>query len=378
MPGMMMNKKVMIATGGTGGHIYPAIALAQQLVKEIPLRHLLFVGGHLSQNPYFDRNVFPYRSVVCASFARKNPLALMSSFTTIARGIWQSLRLIKEFHPDLIVGFGSYYTFPTLVAAKISSVPFILHEANSIPGKVNRFLSQYAVVTGIHFPHTATLLKGKTVEVGMPLRDRYQLSCCTKKEAREYFHLNDNLQTLLVFGGSHGAQAINHLASQAILNLKSKHKMQVLHFTGETTSAESIRAIYEQHGLKACVKAFEERMDLAWRAADMMISRSGAGTIAEQLEFEVPGILIPFPQAADNHQEFNADFMVDIVGGAIKLREKDLDSELLEMKIVAFMDEKKAGEMRQAIQSYKSRAMTRSLSMLIKDILGNKCLEPSC
>lgn len=366
-----MTKKILIATGGTGGHVYPAMALAQQLMCELPGCQIVFVGGGLTHNRYFDQNAFAHHSISCGAFVKKSPKAIMHAFSHIAKGIWQSRKIMREFRPDVVVGFGSFYAFPSLVAAKLMSIPLVLHEANSIPGKVNRLLARWATVIGVHFPETLHLLQGKAVEVGMPLRLGFRHNSISREEARHHFGLLPNRKTLLVFGGSQGAHAINTSVRNALHQINSNQSFQVLHIAGELAMAETLRKEYEQGEICACVRAFEDRMDLAWQAADLVICRSGAGTIAEQLEFEVPGILIPFPRAADNHQEHNADFMVATVGGAMKLHEKDLVAARLVTCLSEFLKDDGALllAMRRAMKSYKKKARTQDLCSLVRELI---------
>ncbi|MBA3815099.1 MAG: undecaprenyldiphospho-muramoylpentapeptide beta-N-acetylglucosaminyltransferase [Parachlamydiaceae bacterium] len=366
-----MIKKILIATGGTGGHIYPAIALAQQIGREIPNSQVMFVGGGLEENRYFDRNAFVSRSIDCGAFVNKSPLAIIRSLSNISKGLYQSLKLIREFRPDVAVGFGSFYSFPPLVAAKLMSVPLVLHEANSIPGKVNRLLSKYATISTVHFPQTLPLLKGNTLEVGMPLRHEFTHSTYSKVEAKQYFGLDPDLPIVLIFGGSQGAQAINSLALQAIEYAQTGHKsaLQVIHLTGTSSSADKLRSAYAQQQIPAAVKSFEVQMAMAWRAADVVISRAGAGTIAEQLEFEVPAILIPFAAAADNHQEHNANFMVDNVGGAKKVLESELNANLLGTHIAELLQVNTGTTMRHAMREYKQKSRSCDLCAVIKKII---------
>jgi UDP-N-acetylglucosamine--N-acetylmuramyl-(pentapeptide) pyrophosphoryl-undecaprenol N-acetylglucosamine transferase len=364
-----MAKKIIITVGGTGGHIFPAIALAKQLAEQN--LDLLFVGGNLSINPYFEREAFSYQSISCATFKKKNPWAILKTSTKIAIGIKQSYQILKEYQPDLIVGFGSFYTLPLLLAARMKQIPFILHEANSMPGKVNRLLSKQATAVGIHFPETATHLKGKTYEVGLPLRPGYCRGACSSAQARAYFDLDPHLLTILIFGGSQGAINLNNLVNKAFTGQLTykKDTCQIIHFAGDTTLAQLLRTDYQKAGLKACVKPFESRMDLAWQAADLSIARAGAGTIAEQMEFEVPGILVPYPFATDNHQEKNADFLVKTVGGAIKCIEKDLTPELLAQQIESLTEDRRE-RMKSAMHQYKIKYRPRDFCSLILEQLN--------
>lgn len=365
-----MPKNIIIATGGTGGHVYPAMALAQQLLKDIPDIRILFLGGGLGKNRYFDRASFDYQAIPCGTFVNKSPKALFGALGSIIRGIWQSYRIIRKFQPDMVVGFGSYFSFPPMVAAKMRSVYMIVHEANSIPGRVNRLLAPWADVAAVHFPETLHLLKGNALEVGMPLRSGFQKASVSQDQARLHYGLHSDRPTLLVFGGSQGARSINGLIRHALEQLPHVRQLQVLHITGDSQIVGELQDAYQRLGIKACVKPFEERMDLAWQAATMVISRAGAGTIAEQLEFEVPGILIPYPYAADNHQEHNADFMVATVGGAVKLHEKGLTAERLAACLEEFIiDEEVLQDMRKAMTTYKKRARSKDLCSLVKEHL---------
>jgi len=367
---MVHKCKVLIAAGGTGGHIFPAQSLAMQLKEKAPQMELRFVGGSLNTNRFFDRQAFSYQTIDCSAFSLKKPWrTLRDNF----KGTYQSLKLIEKFHPDLIIGFGSYYTLPVLLAATLRKVPILLHEANSIPGKVNRLMSPYAEATGIHFPDTAALLKGKAIHVGMPLRKGYSLGSCCPEKAREYFHLHAGLTTIMIFGGSQGALTLNRLCLDAILSCPKNilQGLQVLHFTGDASQNEIIKARYSSEGLTAYVKDFEPRMDLAWQAASLVFCRAGAGTIAEEIEFEVPGIHIPYPYAADNHQDKNADFMADTVKGALKVSEKKANAALLAdiLQNLLGNSSTQLNQMQQAIKTYKQRSSTKDLCTLALEIL---------
>lgn len=368
-----MAKRVLITVGGTGGHIYPAMALARQLRKKDPQVELLFVGGGLRRNAYFEPAAFPHQEVPSGSISLRHPLRSLRSLYRIIIGSWSSKKLIKEFNPNLIVGFGSYHTIPALLAGKWLGVPILLHEANRIPGRVNRLIAPYAALTGVHFPDTANMLKGKALQIPLPLREGYRLGTTTPEKARRYFQLDPDKPTLLVFGGSQGAQAVNHAVMQGIGKLDPDllQKLQVLHYTGDSPLALQFEQQYQKIGITAVVKAFESRMDLAWQAATLAIARSGASTIAEQVEFEVPGIFIPFPYAQDNHQESNADFVVQLIKGGVKCLEKDFTSCHFAKTIeeLFLTDPSRLKEMQQALHQYRIGSSSKELSEWVWDLI---------
>lgn len=341
----MKDKRVVIAVGGTGGHVYPALALAEQLDCD-----RMFVSGGLKENIHFDQGDFPFQQVSCGTLSLKG-------IPKICIGVAQAWKILREYRPNLVVGFGSYYSLPTLIAARLCGIPILLHEQNSVPGKVNRFFSGKAVVTGVHFPNSSRMLRGDVVEVGMPLRAGVRMD---KPEARKYFGLDPDRMTLLVFGGSQGARAVNNLIKEKIQQIPD---VQLLHFIGKHDPIEPYVEHYRESGVIACVKPFETRMDIAWQAADAMASRSGAGTVAEMIEYEVPGVLIPYPFAMDDHQSKNADFVVEKVRGAVKCLQQDFDI----LKVQYVIDH--LDEMRQNIQEYKQNRNQNDLVKLIQDVI---------
>lgn len=349
-------KKLLITVGGTGGHVFPALSVA----KNIKNVDILFAGGKLSKNHYFEQTSFPYKDIYSASLSSKNPFTLIKEAGCIGYGIWQSHQIIQKFRPDLILGFGSFHTLPMLVAARWSKTPFILHEANSIPGKVNRLMAPYAKVTGIQFPKCAQYLKGKTLPIALPLRSGFQKSEREKNKAYLYYGLDPNKKTILIFGGSQGALTINTLIAEGLQYFPSRH-VQFIHLTGKS----EVKLEYAKRGLHAIIKSFEDNMSLAWQIADLIISRSGANTIAEQMAFEVPGLLIPYPYATDRHQEINADFMVEI-GGAEKYLQEELTPQILMENILRFIDnEALLTEKKENIKNYKEIHQTQSLASLV-------------
>ena len=354
------NKKIIIATGGTGGHVFPAEALASELIEQS--YDVTFVGGRLSTNRYFHRNQFKFIEVPVSSFFKLN---IVRSFWKIWRGFRESLQILTQLQPELVIGFGSFYTFPVLLAAKLKKIPIILFEPNAIPGKVNRLFSKWAALSAVQFAEAGKWLRGTTIEVKMPRNKRTLIDVSA---AREYFYLKPDLFTFLVFGGSQGAKSINRLFSEAVCLIKDKATFQVLHVTGQTEPAEQLRKLYEQAGIPACVKAFEERMDIAWSAASAVVCRSGAGTVAEQMAYAVPGILVPFPQAADDHQTKNAQFIEEKVKGGITCPESDLTVEKLAALLLQMLQSDKREKMHRAIVLFNQDQRKQELSSVIAEI----------
>lgn len=361
-------KKILITVGGTGGHIFPAFALVRQIQKIAAGTEIFFAGGKLSTNPYFLSSAYPFQEISCSPL-QKDPLRFIKSTYQIAKGCLESSALIRTFTPDVVVGFGSYHTFPLLVAAAAKGVPIVLHEANSIPGKVNRYFSSYAELIGIHFPTAASLLKGNVRQVALPLREGFIKDAISTEEARKYFGLNPDLPTLLIFGGSQGADAINKLFLEEAHEIfkSSSLNLQILHFTGQSTFFPQITKLYASLNIPACVKAFEPRMDLAWQAATFCISRAGAASIAEQLEYEVPGILIPYPYASDHHQEKNADFMVS-QGLGFKFSETSLNGKKMRQGLEELHRQEEG--MRWSAKQAKSKNRFADLGTLICELIN--------
>lgn len=307
----MKKKRVILSAGGTGGHLFPAKAVADELKESC---ELLFVAGGLSKTPYFDRS-FAYQEIQTATFSFSHPIQVLKGGMKLAKGIVQSRRILKTFQPDLVVGFGSFYTLPLLVAAKLEKIPILLHEQNALPGKVNRLFSRFATKTGITFPGSGRYLKGESIEVAFPLRQSQGGS------PWDYFGL-EKKPTMLVFGGSQGSKAINE---EMIRSAKAFAHYQVIHFVGKHGDVRATQMAYEAARITHRVKEFEGRFDLALQIADLAICRAGASTIAELIANTLPAVLIPFPFASDNHQVNNATFFTDVVGGGKMLLEKDIN-----------------------------------------------------
>jgi UDP-N-acetylglucosamine--N-acetylmuramyl-(pentapeptide) pyrophosphoryl-undecaprenol N-acetylglucosamine transferase len=278
--------KVLIATGGSGGHLFPSRQLAE-LLKGC---EVIFAGHKLENTPFFDRKV-PYHEIASASSKKKWPILL--------KGLWQSIKLLFRFKPDVVVGFGSFHSFPVLMAAAILRKKIILFEANGSLGKVNRFFVPFAEKLALQFP----IPHKKAVYV--PL-----LPWTVKPSSGKKYEKDPKRMTILVFGGSQGAAFINKTFCEAAKLLT--FPFQVIHLTGKEDPEVN-------YSVPAVVKSFEEDMAAAYAVADMAVCRCGAGTTAELIRYKIPAVLIPYPYAHD-HQRKNGEFLKN---GARMLLQKD-------------------------------------------------------
>ncbi len=350
-----------MSAGGTGGHLFPA----QSLAEALPDWEILFVAGGLSTSRYFNREIFRFEEIPCATFSLTNPLQICKGLGKICSGIKQSSKILKKFNPDVVIGFGSFFTLPVLAAAAFMGKPTVIHEQNAVLGKVNRLFAPWVHTTAITFPITRSYLKGKTaqnaVEVVFPQRKRSQT---TNLAAWEYFGLTPcEKPLLLVFGGSQGATRLNILFLEALPRLTS---IQVLHFTGNENQATQARTRYQELGIAACVKPFEPRMDLAMRIADCGVTRAGAATVCELIAHNLPAVLVPFPFATENHQEKNGEHFVSIVKGGKMYKENELDAALLAACIVQQLADRAIAK--DNIKAYKQQRRAIQLADLIQDI----------
>ncbi|MGC2595850.1 MAG: undecaprenyldiphospho-muramoylpentapeptide beta-N-acetylglucosaminyltransferase, partial [Rhabdochlamydiaceae bacterium] len=368
--------KVIFAAGGTGGHLFPAQALAQQLLKKKANVELLFAGAKLTDNVHFDKGKFSHRDITSGTPFRRNVFKAMKSVGALLKGIWESLALLKEQKPDLIIGFGSFHTFPLLCAAVIKKVPLILFESNSIPGKVIRLFSKKAVVTAIYFAEAKHHLKGTSVEVEIPVNNPESRRLVAQEEARHQLRLDSDLPTLLVFGGSQGAKQINqHMIHLLPLLKKEKNSFQLIHLTGSEETAKEVQLLCESLNIPCYTKKFETQMDLVWSAADIAICRSGAMTLSELLHYEVPAILIPYPFAADQHQLKNAQFLQQTVGGAIHYPENSLSPSILADTVhrLIRLNSPERLKMKNGIKAFKTQQKKEDLGNLIMKTLESVC-----
>lgn len=319
---------IIFAGGGTGGHFYPAVAIADRVAELTRDRFeidITFMGTKRGiEYRMRDKIAYPLELInirgIVRSFTLKN---LLVPFIVIGALI-RALGLLKKIKPAVVVGTGGYVSWPILKAASIMNVPYVLQEQNSYPGLVTRQMSQRARCTFLGFESAARHLKSgtKTKVTGNPVRTTMTLA--DRSEAAKHFDLDQNKKTILIFGGSQGARALNKNILSFLQENELPDNVQLLWQIGKRDYKE----VAAQAGSKATsctLLPFVERMDLAYAIADIAIARAGALTLAELAACSVPSILVPYPYAAEDHQRHNAEDFVR-QGTALLIDEKDLSS----------------------------------------------------
>jgi UDP-N-acetylglucosamine--N-acetylmuramyl-(pentapeptide) pyrophosphoryl-undecaprenol N-acetylglucosamine transferase len=329
--------KVMIAGGGTGGHLYPGIAIAREVLRE-PGNEVLFVGTRQG----IEAKVLPREglSVRFITVGKLKGMKLASIIKTTVLLPWsfiQSLEMVREARPDVVIGVGGYSSGPVALAAWVLRKPLLIVEPNSYAGLANRKLGKLADKIILCFPGTGAqqfFPARKTVKLGPLVRKG--IDTADREKAIKEFGLDAKKFTVFVMGGSGGAHAINMAMKQAAIHLKSVMQIQVLHQTGEKDVADVTNG-YREAKMSATVLPYIHNMADAYAAADLVVSRSGATTVAELAVCGKRAVLIPFPFAADNHQEFNARTLAE-QGTAEVITQKDLTPELLAGTIKKYAD----------------------------------------
>lgn len=320
--------KIIIAGGGTGGHLFPGIAVAEELKRRGESNEVIFIGTEYGiEASIIPREGYPIRylkaeGVVGKSLTKKARAGIKTVFS-----VYDSFTLLKQLKPDVVIGLGGYASFGPVFTACLLSIPTIIMEQNTVPGLANRVLGKIAdMVCATYHESISFFPKVKTYITGNPVRQG-MLSAC-RETAYELFGLEKGRFTIFIFGGSRGARKINAALCGAFTHLNDiREKMQFLHQTGKS-DYEAVREVYRKWGFKGTVTKFVHQMAEAYAVADLVISRAGATTLTELTAVGRPAILIPYPYAAGNHQEMNAQRLAEM-GAARVILDHELDSEIL-------------------------------------------------
>jgi UDP-N-acetylglucosamine--N-acetylmuramyl-(pentapeptide) pyrophosphoryl-undecaprenol N-acetylglucosamine transferase len=337
-----MAMRMVIAGGGTGGHFFPGLAVAQEAVAGDGTA-VLFIGSDEGiEARAAPRHGFAFVPVRMRPFRGGGIAGVVRSLVHLPRAMAVSWRALRRFRPDVVIGLGSYGSVPVVLAAWCRRIPVVLMEQNVVPGFANRLLGRFARRVCTTFAESAAFFPaGRSVQTGNPVRT---LQAARTPEPGQF--------TVFAFGGSQGARSINRAMVAAARELRPRLPgLRIVHQTGAADAAE-VAAGYREIGLDAEVHAFIDDMASAYGRADLVVSRAGASTLAEIAALAKPAILIPYPVAADDHQRKNADVVVRR-GAALMILDRDLSGTTLAAAIAALAaDAGRRQEMAAAVHGF--------------------------
>ncbi|WP_223636399.1 undecaprenyldiphospho-muramoylpentapeptide beta-N-acetylglucosaminyltransferase [Corallococcus sp. EGB] len=312
--------KVLIAGGGTGGHLFPGIALAEEVVTRHPANEVVFVGTEKGlEARVVPKEGYPLELVKVQGLKGKGLLGLIKGLIALPLAFLASLRILSRQKPDVVVGVGGYASGPVVLAAWLMGIPTAIQEQNALPGLTNKVLGRIVKVVFTSFEEARKHFpEAKVQMIGNPIRKKLMDNYLRSSAAHEKF-------SVLIFGGSLGARGLNNRVLEALDSLADvKDQISIVHQTGKL-DLENVKKGYADRGFAdvAQVVEFIDDMSSAYAKADLVICRAGATSLAELTVCKKPSILVPFPHATDNHQEVNARALVD-VGAAIMFRESEL------------------------------------------------------
>jgi UDP-N-acetylglucosamine--N-acetylmuramyl-(pentapeptide) pyrophosphoryl-undecaprenol N-acetylglucosamine transferase len=340
--------RIIIAGGGTGGHIFPAIAIANAIKKLKPTTQFLFVGakGKMEMEKVPQAG-YEIKGLDIAGFNRSSLIKNIGLPFKILKSFLQVSKIIKAFKPDAVIGVGGYSSFPVLRFAQSRSIPTFIHESNSFAGKSNIMLGKKAmqIFTAsdnmeIFFP------ANKIVQTGNPVRQSISQSQVSKSGSLKFLGLQENVKTVLVVGGSLGAKSINEAINKNI-NVFAKNNLQLIWQTGKPYFETATATVKGHSGI--VMKDFITQMEYAYGAADLVISRSGAMAVAELCLVKKPVIFVPYPHAAEDHQTANAKALVE-KKAALMVKDVDAEKDLVNTLLKLIVDENLQSELKNNIQ----------------------------
>ncbi len=353
----MKNPRFIISGGGTGGHIYPAVAIANELKSRFPDAEFLFVGAKdKMEMQKVPQAGYAIKGLWISGIQRKLTLDNAMFPLKLASSMWNSFKIIKSFKPDVVIGTGGFASGAVLKAASMLNIPTVIQEQNSYPGITNKLLAKRANKICVAYENLERFFpKDKMILTGNPVRQDL-INEASKSEAIAYFNLDANKKTLLVLGGSLGARRINQLIEKELDFLLSQN-IQIIWQCGKLYLND-----YSKYNEKDNVQvvAFIDRMDLVYAAADVVISRSGASSVSELCIVGKPTIFIPSPNVAEDHQTKNAKAISD-KNGAILIKESELETQFETIFSDLISNESKKSELSQNIKKLAKPNATKDI-----------------
>ncbi|MGO3731706.1 MAG: undecaprenyldiphospho-muramoylpentapeptide beta-N-acetylglucosaminyltransferase [Vagococcus sp.] len=363
--------KILVSGGGTGGHIYPAVSLIKHIKKEHPNAEFLYIGTEkgLESNIVPDQGI-PFKTIRIQGFKRSLSLDNFKTVYLFMKSVTAAKKMIKDFQPDIVIGTGGYVCGAVVYAAHKLRIPTIVHEQNSVAGMTNKFLSRYVDKIGICFPDVEKdFPKEKVVLVGNPRAQ--EVAGIPKSSVLTDFSLKEDRNTVLIFGGSRGAQKINQAVLEGLDELTTK-PYQVLYASGELYFGDIEKKWLELPGNKENIKVvpYISNMEQVLANVDVVVGRAGATSLAELTSLGIPSILIPSPNVTNDHQTKNAESLVN-KQAAVMIKDDELDGHRLVATIDHLMlDDTLRVNMGEASKEQGVQDATDRLYQLILDMIS--------
>lgn len=356
-----------ITGGGTGGHIYPAIAICDELKKDIETKEIYYIGN--PNNLEFEitkKAGYKFLGVNVSGLPRRFGFSIIKWFFELQIAIFKSLYYIKKYNPDAIFATGGYVSAPALFAGGLASVPFMIHDSDVQPGIVSKYIAPNAKCVSLAFEISKQFIKSNNIHTnGNPIREEFKT--LSKKEAREALRLEDKL-TLCIMGGSQGAQSINNAAIEILKKLSIEYNLQIIFQTGKKNYEKVHAKLKETHpefekDKNIILKPYFDNMVTVLKASDIAVSRAGSLSISELCACSIASILIPYPYAAADHQRKNAEYMVE-KNAALYLEDADTTGDNLLAKIKYLLENKKQ------LEAMQNNAFSLAKLDAAKNIVG--------
>ncbi|MEH7382431.1 undecaprenyldiphospho-muramoylpentapeptide beta-N-acetylglucosaminyltransferase [Bacillus sp. JJ1533] len=361
--------KIIVSGGGTGGHIYPALALINEIKKLNPTAEFLYIGTEKGlESGIVTREGIPFKTIDITGFKRKLSFDNIKTIARFLKGVSDSKKLIKEFKPDVVIGTGGYVCGPVVYAASKLHISTIIHEQNSIPGLTNKFLSRYVDKVAICFEEARGFFPNeKVILTGNPRAS--EVIGKDGRAGRQSVGLNSSQRSVLLVGGSRGAKPLNDAFLNALSEVKTK-EYQFLYVTGEVHYEHvlnEVKAVGNPDNV--IIKPFIHNMPEVLAGVDLVVARAGATTLAELTALGLPSILVPSPYVTKNHQEKNARSLSD-KGAAILRLEKELTGPQLIKDIDSILlNQKKLEEMKKASSQIGIPDAAKRLYNVMQDLI---------
>ncbi|MFB6466546.1 undecaprenyldiphospho-muramoylpentapeptide beta-N-acetylglucosaminyltransferase [Cytobacillus sp. Hz8] len=340
--------RIVVSGGGTGGHIYPALALIREIQKETRDAEFLYIGTEKGlESKIVTRENIPFKSIHITGFKRKLSFENVKTIYRFLKGVRDSKKILKQFKADVVIGTGGYVCGPVVYAASKLGIPTIIHEQNSVPGLTNKFLSRFVNAIAVCFEEAAEFFpKDKVTMTGNPRASEVLGQDGIK--GRLSVGLSLKIPTVLIFGGSRGARPINEAVIKSLAEFGAR-KYQVLYVTGDAHFEEVQKEVQlVGNPENVIIKPFIHNMPEVLAGIDLTVARAGATTLAELTSLGIPSILIPSPYVTNNHQEKNARALSDHGAAQILLEKELTGKKLVEHIDQILMDDKVLNEMKKS------------------------------